>query len=361
MTDTYQQTKRTFVRWQNHIYSYFGGCDYFRLSTHRKVTAAVRRGMRLYGLNVAASRATTGNNPVYELLETALAEFFDVPAATFVPSGYAADSIAAQALQGGFTRVLIDEKAHASLRDASRQFACPVESFQHRDPASVASLLARGGSRDKPIVLTDGLFSHSGEVAPLAHYLHCLPARGMILMDDAHGVGVLGGNGRGTAEYAGVPRDRIIQTLTLSKAFGCYGGAILGPVELREKIMKSSPMFAGSTPLPPPLAAGAIEAMNVMRQEPGLRFRLEKNCQNVKGELREQGFPVSVPPTPIIVFYPSTLAEAGAMRERLLTRKILPTYVEYPGGPEQGYFRFAISSEHTPAQLEDLLQALMTD
>jgi len=304
---------------------------------------------------------TTGNHAVYEKLEAALAEFFDIPAATVVPSGYSAAAVAAQALQGGFSRALIDEKAHASLRDAARQFGCPIETFQHRDAGSLARLFERGGAGDKPIVLTDGLFSHSGEVAPLALYLRRLPARGMILVDDAHGAGILGAKGRGTPEYAGVSRGRIIQTISLSKAFGAFGGAILGARALREKILRSSPMFAGSTPLPPPLAAAALEALAVIRSEPGLRPRLEKNCQHVRTGLREQGFPVSSAPTPIIVFNPSTAAEIGAMRERLLSRKILPTYIEYPGGPGQACYRFAISSEHTRRQLDDLLDALTTD
>ena len=148
--------------------------------------------------NVAASRRTTGNHAIYEQLEAALADFFGAPAATLVSSGYAAFAVAAQALQGRFSRVLMDEKTHSSLRDASRQFGCPVESFQHRDAGDLARLLACGGAGDKPIVLTDGLFSHSGETAPLAQYLRRLPAQGLILVDDAHGAGVLGEKGRGS-------------------------------------------------------------------------------------------------------------------------------------------------------------------
>ncbi|MGD0411948.1 MAG: pyridoxal phosphate-dependent aminotransferase family protein [Verrucomicrobiota bacterium] len=360
-TDTFQQINRTFVLWKGRAYSYFGGCDYFRLASHRRVTLALRTGLRKYGLNVAASRRTTGNHVIYEQLEAALADFFDAPAATLVFSGYAACAIAAQALQGGFTRVLMDEKAHSSLREASRQFRCRVEPFPHRDAGGLARLLARGGSRDKPIVLTDGLFSHSGEAAPLAQYLQRLPARGMILVDDAHGAGILGEKGRGAPEYAGVSRERIVQTLSLSKAFGTYGGAILGDRALREKIMRTSSMFAGSTPLPPPLAAAALEALDMVRSQPSLRWRLERNVQQVKSALREQGFPVSAAPTPILAFHPSTPAEAGALRERLLSRKIYPCFIEYPGGPETGYFRFAISSEHTREQLNNLLSALTAD
>jgi 7-keto-8-aminopelargonate synthetase-like enzyme len=356
--DTFQQVNRTFVLWKNRAYSYFGGCDYFRLASHRRVTLAMRTGVRKYGLNVAASRRTTGNHVIYEQLEAALADFFDTPAAALVPSGYAACAIAAQALQGGFSRVLLDEKAHSSLREAGRQFSRPVETFPHRDAAGLARLLARGGARDKPIVLTDGLFSHSGETAPLAQYLRRLPACGMILVDDAHGAGILGEQGRGTPEYAGVSRERIVQTISLSKAFGAYGGAVLGGRALREKIMRTSSMYAGSTPLPPPLAAAALEALGMVRSQPRLRWRLERNIQQVRSALREQGFPVSAAPTPIIAFHPSTAAEAGALRERLLSRKIYPCFIDYPGGPEGGYFRFAISSEHTREQLDDLLKAL---
>jgi 7-keto-8-aminopelargonate synthetase-like enzyme len=359
--DTFQQINRTFVLWKGRAYSYFGGCDYFRLASHRRVTLALRRGVRKYGLNVAASRLTTGNHALYEQLEAALADFFGTPAAILVPSGYAACAIAAQGLQGGFSRVLMDEKAHSSLREAGRQFRGPVETFPHRDAAGLARLLARGGGRDKPIVLTDGLFAHSGETAPLAQYLQCLPARGMILVDDAHGAGILGEKGRGTPEYAGVSRERIVQTISLSKAFGVFGGAILGARALREQIMRTSSMFAGSTPLPPPLAAAALEALEMVRSQPRLRWRLERNVQQVKSALREQGFPVSAAPTPILAFHPATPAEAGVLRERLLSRKIFPCFIEYPGGPETGYFRFAISSEHTREQLNNLLKALTAD
>jgi 7-keto-8-aminopelargonate synthetase-like enzyme len=147
----------------------------------------------------------------------------------------------------------------------------------------------------------------------------------------------------------------------LSKAFGVYGGAILGGVALREKILRTSSMFAGSTPMPPPLVAAALEALRMVRSQPRLRHRLERNVQQVKSALRQQGFPVSAAPTPILAFHPSTPAEAGALRERLLARKIFPCFIEYPGGPETGYFRFAISSEHSRDQLNNLVSALTAD
>jgi 7-keto-8-aminopelargonate synthetase-like enzyme len=352
---------RTYVRWKNRAFSYFGGCDYFRLASHPAVAAALRAGLRKYGLNVAASRLTTGNHAVYEELEAALADFFGAPSAVLAPGGYAANAIAAQALRGRFSRVFIDEQAHSSLRDASRQFHCRVQPFKHRDAGDLARLLARARADDNPIVLTDGVFARNGAVAPLERYAEILPPRALILVDDAHGAGILGAKGRGTPEFAGVSRRRLIQTITLSKAFGVFGGAILGGAALRKAIFQSSPMFAGSTPLPPPLAAAALRAVEMVRSDPRLRLRLEKNIRYAKSVLRGHGFAVQAAPTPILTFVPSTPAQAGALQRRLISRRVFPSFIRYPGGLEGGWFRFALSSEHRRAQLEDLLGALTAD
>jgi 7-keto-8-aminopelargonate synthetase-like enzyme len=356
-----QQINRTYVRWKGRTLSYFGGCDYFRLASHPKLVAAVRTGLGDFGLNVAASRLTTGNNPIYAKLESALAKFFRAPSAVLVGNGYATNSIVAQALQGSVSRVVIDEKAHSSLRDASLHFRSPVQSFKHRDAGDLARVLSLADANDKPIVLTDGLFAHNGAVAPLADYAKLLPPLGLILLDDAHGAGVLGANGRGAIEFAGLPRHRVIQTITLSKAFGVYGGAILCEKTLREKIFRSSSMFAGSTPLPPALACAAVRAIEILRGDRSLRQRLKKNIQHVKDFLREKGFPVDAAPTPIIAFTPTSLAEAAHLRKRLLARNIFPSFIRYPGGPPQGYFRFALSSEHTAGQRQDLMEAITSD
>jgi 7-keto-8-aminopelargonate synthetase-like enzyme len=353
-----QQTRRTFVRWKNRTLSYFGGSDYFRLASHPAVTAALRAGLKKFGGNVSASRMTTGNHAIYAELEAALAEFFGAPAALLVSTGYLANSIAAQGLRGNFSRVILEEKAHSSLQDAGHQFRCLIQSFQRAAPDNLAAVLARAGANDKPILLTDGIFGQNGEIAPLDRYLRLLPAHGVILLDDAHGAGVLGANGRGTPEQAGVSRQRVIQTITLSKAFGVYGGAILTTRALRQKIMQSSPMFAGSTPLPPPLANAALKALEILRADPRFHERLAGNIQYAKSFLRERGLPLLMTPSPAITLYPSTRRQAVALQRRLLSRHVFPSFIHYQGGPPTGFFRFALSSEHTRRQLDDLLGAL---
>ena len=121
------------------------------------------------------------------------------------------------------------------------------------------------------MVLTDGMFSGDGSAAPLAEYLKILPKDALILVDDAHGAGVLGRTGKGAVEHAGVSRRRVIQTVTLSKAFGAYGGAILGTAKLRQRILDRSRMFVGSTPLPLPLANAALAGVRILQADKSLR------------------------------------------------------------------------------------------
>jgi 7-keto-8-aminopelargonate synthetase-like enzyme len=353
-----QQVRRTYVRWRGRALSYFGGCDYFRLASHPRVKAAWQTGLKKFGGNVAASRVTTGNHAVYAELEAALADFFGASAALLVSTGYMANSVAAQGLRGSFSRVLLDGKAHGSLQDAAPQFRCLIQPFKHADAADLAATLARTGAQNRPVLLTEGLFGQNGEIAPLDAYLRAMPAHGVVLLDDAHAAGVLGARGRGTPEHTGAGRERFIQTITLSKAFGVYGGAILTTRAWRQRIIESSLMFAGSTPLPPPLAYAALTALGLLRTDAGLRGRLEANVQHVKGRLLERGANVPNTPAPIIAWETSSPTMARTVRRRLLAAGVYPSFIHYQGGPAAGYFRFAISSEHTRQQLDDLLRAL---
>ncbi len=354
-----QQVDRTFVRHRGRKPSYFGGCDYFRLSSHPVVTQALREGLEKFGLNVAASRMTTGNHPLYELLEEKLAGFFGVESAVVLSSGYLTNLAAAQALAGDFSHALVDERAHASLVDAAKFLNCPVVAFKHRDADALARALRRCGRGSKPLVLTDGVFAHDGAVAPLKDYLRALPSGGALLVDDAHGAGTLGASGRGTAEWLGVADRRIIRTVTFSKAFGVYGGAVLGTRGLRNKVLAHSHAFTGNTPLPLPLVCGVMESLNLLRSDKGLRRRLEVNTQFVKDAARRAGLPVPANPCPIVSLVPRNTRAAARLRKRLLAREVYPSFIRYPGGPESGYFRFAISSEHTREQLDQLAAALM--
>jgi 8-amino-7-oxononanoate synthase len=353
-----QQIDRKYVSYLGKRFSYFGGCDYFRLASHPNVLRAAREGLSSFGLNVSASRATTGNHRLYERLEIELARFFGVEAALLVPNGYITNLAVAQTLAGKFSHALLDGRAHSSLADAAQFLDCPIVKFRHRDVEDLDRVLRRLGSGVRPILLTDGMFSHDGSVAPLKAYLQMLPKDSLILLDDAHGAGVLGKTGKGTAEFAGVSQRRIIQTVTLSKAFGVYGGAILATRQLRRQIIARSRLFTGSTPLPLPLASAALKAVGLLRNGSRLRARLQRNADRLKAALSGAGFPEEPTPGPVVSLVPRHDREAQLLTRSLLRRRILPGFIQYPGGPAGGFFRFAISSEHTGTQLDDLMRAL---
>jgi 7-keto-8-aminopelargonate synthetase-like enzyme len=354
-----QQVDRTYVLHKGRRLSYFAGCDYFRMASHPAVLRALQTGVKKYGLNVSASRLTTGNHPIYESLEKRLGRFFGVESATLAASGYAPNLMVAQALTGQFSHALIDERAHGCLVDAAQLLACPIVSFKHRDADDLARVVRRLGPVE-PLLLTDGMFSHDGGIAPIKQYLAALPASARILLDDAHGVGVLGKRGRGTLEHEHVSSNRIIQTITLSKAFGVYGGAVLGSKSLKAAIVARSRFFIGNTPLPPPLAAAALKSLETFKNDSRLRARLNRNTASVKTRLRANGFDFPDSPAPIIPLIPKDSRESHGLRRRLLAAGIHPPLIRYPGGPETGYFRFVISSEHTRTQLNVLTAALLS-
>ncbi len=355
-----QIVDRTYVRCGRRTLSFFSGCDYFRLSSHPAVLKAVGHGLKQFGLSVSASRTTTGNHEVYQRLEAQLANFFNAESALVVSSGYAAGQIVAQAMAGTFSHALIDERAHAALQDAALLLNCPLLRFKHRDPNDLKSAVNRCGRKSRPIVLTDGLFAFDGTIAPLKRYLEIIPRDGRILVDDAHGAGVIGKTGRGALQVEGVNRSRIIQCITLSKAFGSYGGAILGARSLRKTILQRSRMFIGSTPIPLPLAQAALISTKLLQQNHSLRLRLNRNTTRVKSALRDAGIALPETPSPIIPIFLETRREILELKRKLLAHGIYPPLLHYPGSPANGYFRFVISSEHTRRQLDTLIAVLIS-
>jgi 7-keto-8-aminopelargonate synthetase-like enzyme len=311
-------------------------------------------------VNVAASRLTSGNHILYGQLERELCRFFDAPSSLLVPTGYLTNLIVAQALAGNFSHALLDDEAHPSLSDAARLLDCPILRFKHRDSGDVARAVRRCGFGVKLLLLTDGLFPRDGLAAPLADYMRMLPKDAWLLVDDAHAAGVLGGKGRGSIEDARLSRNRIIQTITLSKAFGTYGGAIIGSARLRERVLEGSTLFAGSTPLPLPLVNGALQSVRLVAKH-GVKFRrrLIANVIYVRETLHDAGLSIEDAPAPIISFFPANQQEVTRVSQQILRCGIYPPFVRYPGGPVNGYFRFVISSEHNRRQLDSLIEALI--
>lgn len=310
-------------------------------------------------MNVAASRITTGNHPVYAELESALTHYFGCETALLAATGYQTNLIASQGVAGDVDRVMLDRRTHPSLRDAARMVGAPIVPFDHRDPEALRAEIRKHRKTGERLALfTDGTFSHDGRVAPLKAYREILEPTDWILVDDAHGVGTLGESGGGAVELESVSRERLIQTGTFSKAFGVFGGMILAGKEFRERVIERSGMFRGSTPPPPFLCAAALESLDLLSGQSGeaLRRRLDRRADRLRSRLGLTEFP----PGPIFSITPESPAAAAAIERALLAHGILPPLIRYPGGPESGFFRFAVSSAHSMPELDSLAAAMAT-
>jgi 8-amino-7-oxononanoate synthase len=346
-----QQVERVFVRWRGRQLIYFGGCDYLRLSSHPAMIRALASAAKQYGLSVAASRRTTGNHVLYEQLEEAARKFFGAESAVLVSNGYLTNLAVAQGLRGTIDHVLIDERAHFSLQDAAAILGCPRTKFAHCDANDLCNKARKYSARKKIAVLTDGMFANDGSIVHLELYRDALGPNASIWVDDAHAAGILGERGAGSVEFARINRRNVIQTITFSKAFGAYGGAILCDEKRAQRIVTQSSVLTGNTPLPLPLAAAALTALEICWKKP---LRREKLWRNVATFWKELG---RVPKefSPIISV---AVRNPAVLKRRLLQAGIYPPFIEYGGGPVSQFFRFAISSEHTAEQIKGLARTL---
>lgn len=328
-------------------YVYFGGNNYLGLANHGAVLGAARQSLLAHGLSAAASRETSGTSRAHVELEEALAAFCRKPAAAIFSSGYLAVAAMVAALRARADVLLVDERTHVSGRDAATLAGLDIVLFAHLSPDALARAAAALGSR-RALVLTDGLFPQDGAIAPLDRYLEALGAReAILLVDDAHGLGVLGASGRGTAEHRGVEDDpRVFTVATLSKALGSFGGCAPCDPALRERI-RATAAYAGATPIPPPAAAGAAAAVRLLAGDPSILARLRDNVARVKAGLREAGIEAPDSPAPIVQIAWPEREKLERAHARLRERGLLVPLVRYPGGPPQGALRLTISAAHT--------------
>ena len=243
--------------------------DYLGLSSHKALADAARDATEKFGVGAGASRLVTGNHPLYDELEGRLARLKGTAAACVFGSGYLANLGIVPALVGGGDLVAIDELAHACLWAGARLSGATVLPFPHNDVSGLRALLGERRSRHgKAMILTDGVFSMDGDLAPLDE-LGTL-ARDFdawLMADDAHGIGVVG-NGRGSTFAAGKPADVPLQMGTLSKAIGAYGGYLCASEPVIEFIKNRARTLVYSTGLPPAMAAAAIAALDLIARDP---------------------------------------------------------------------------------------------
>ncbi|RBM20007.1 8-amino-7-oxononanoate synthase [Prauserella sp. PE36] len=272
------------------------GNDYLGLARDKRVAGAAAAASLRWGAGSTGSRLVTGSTELHAELEHELARFCGAQAALVFSSGFTANLGAVTALSGAESAIVTDKYIHASLIEGCRLGRADVAAVAHGDPAAIAHALATRRKR-RALVVTDSVFSVDGDLAPLPELSEACRAHGAaLLVDDAHGFGVLGEGGRGAVHEAGLSgAPDVVTTITLSKALGAQGGAVLGPRRVIKHLVDTARSFIFDTGLAPGSAAAALAALGVLKEEPDLPGKVLTAAQGLANGLREAGFRVSTP------------------------------------------------------------------
>ena len=331
--------------------------DYLGLSGHPALAEAARKAIEKFGVGAGASRLVTGNHPLYEELEARLARLKGAAAACVFGSGYLANTGIVPALVGGGDLVAIDELAHACLFAGARLSGAAVVPYPHNDVDGLRTLLAdRRAGYAKAMILTDGVFSMDGDLAPLVE-LGRLAADydAWLMADDAHGIGVVG-NGRGSTFAADIPADVPLQMGTLSKAVGGYGGYLCASAPVIAFIKNRARTLVYSTGLPPAIVAAAIAALDLIASNPALTVLPLRKAKafTVRARLPEAASPI----VPVIVGEAEDALAAARMLEAegFLAAPIRPPTV--PAGTAR--LRLAFTARHEDADIARLADLVRT-
>jgi 8-amino-7-oxononanoate synthase len=336
----------------------FSSNDYLGLTSHPALLAAAAATADSDGFGAGAARLVTGNLPAHRQLEATLASALQRPAALAFPSGYQANIGAITALAGPTDLIVSDAANHASLIDGCRLTRARIAVYRHADVRAAAAALGQAGSFRRKLLITESVFSMDGDAAPLGDLADLAAEHDAILIvDEAHALGVVGPSGRGLAAQAGVDPDVLLGTL--GKAFGSAGGFVTGASALRDYLINRARTFVFTTAPPAPVAAAAGAGVQLAFGPEGdhRRARLEANKERLLDRLagRLAPFPGAIAPV-ILGSDAAALAAAKALR----TRGLFVPAIRPPTVPEgSARLRVTLSSEHTAADIDELANALM--
>jgi len=335
----------------------FGGCNYLGLAHDPRVIKAAQTAAERYGLSSSASRETTGNARPHAELEAELTQYCGHASGLLVPDGYTANLAALQGLEKlGVRDALLDDRAHASLRDAAVLGGMRVHLYDHLDAEHAAELLNQIAGPS--VVLTDSVFTTDGDLAPAHALLAALRANDWLLLDDCHGFAVLGDHGRGIANALDLHSDRLIVTTTLAKGLGCAGGIVMGPPIAVEASRSHSIAYRCTTPASPALVAGGLEALSILRTDDAMHQQLATNIITTRAILRSLGIETHAHDSAIFAFVIGDLQQMQRIEKALLERGVLLPLMAYPNGPAPMYFRLSINAQHTRVQLDSFEHAM---
>lgn len=332
--------------------------NYLGLANDARLKSAAQEAIRVYGVGPAAVRSIAGTLSVHVELERRLAEFKGVEATISFQSGFNSNGAVLPALVGKEDVIFSDELNHASIIDGARLSGAKIVRYAHNDPEDLETKILETGEYRRALVVTDGVFSMDGDIAPLPQLVEVAERHDMLLMvDDAHGEGVLGRGGRGIVDHFGMHGRVDIEVGTLSKAFGVVGGYIAGRREIVEWLRQRGRPFLFSSAIPAADAAACIEAVEILEDSTTLVERLWENARYFQGEMRKLGFDTGATETPIT---PVMLGEAQLAQDfskALFENDVFAMAIKYPTVPQgKARIRVMISAAHTREDLDKGLE-----
>ncbi len=338
-----------------------GSNNYLGLSVHPAVIEAAATAAQKYGTGASASRLMSGNSHLYADLEAKIAKVKATEAALVFGSGYLANIGIIPLLADDGDLILSDALNHASIIDGCRLSHATKQVYRHCDIEHLESLLAQSPKFRRRLVVTDGVFSMDGDIAPLPE-ICTLADRydAMVMVDDAHSFGVLGKKGGGTIEHFGLENRGVIQMGTLSKAVGGLGGYVAGSAALIDFLVNRARSFIFTTGLPPATLAGASAALDVIRSTPELRRQLHSNVHLLKNALLQEGFQLLPSETQILPLILGAADVASRFAEILLSHGVYAPAIRPPTVPEgTSRLRLSVIASHTPEDLEAAVEGFV--
>jgi len=334
--------------------------DYLGLLGCPAVEEAAVAAVRAYGTGTGGVRMLTGTTALHHELEREIAAFKGVAAALTYGAGYLANLAAIGALVGPRDRVIMDARAHRSLREACVLAGVPVQTFRHNDPATLRRELEREAAGRRTLIVVDGLYSMDGDICPLSEIVALKHEFGaFLLVDEAHSLGVLGESGRGVHEHFGLPADVVdIWTGSLSKAIPANGGYLAGSRALVIYLQHVTAPFWFSAALCPAAVGAALEALRVLQREPARLGRLRRNAALLRDGLRSRGYDTGASAGPIIPVIVGTNDAAWRLAWRLFDRGVIAPAVVYPAVPlDTARLRLCATAAQSQAHLDEALAA----
>jgi 8-amino-7-oxononanoate synthase len=331
--------------------------DYLGLANHPALRQAAMQAMQRYGFGSGASRLVSGTGPLHQALEDKIVHFKGTEAALVFNSGYAANTGIIPAIAGSGDMILSDSLNHASIIDGCRLSKAEVRVYRHKDAGQVETLLKNGLNAKRKLIVTDGVFSMDGDIAPLQDLVSLSKKYDAILMvDDAHGTGVLGKTGRGTVEHAGVSGLVHIQMGTLGKAFGSFGAYVAGSRDLIDFLINRARSLIFSTALPPSVCAASIAGIDLIEQDSECRDRLWRNRNKFANGLKSIGISTENSETPIIPIIIGDSGQALKAAEKLFEYGIYAPAIRPPTVPASAArIRTTVTAAHTEDDIDAAL------